>query len=97
MGIAKRFEVVITSIEHGRRKPHADIFVHALSRVGAVAKTSAYIGDSFHADYQGSRAVGMTAYLIDPDPSAEVPAHARLPDILELEGRLAGSPPVREP
>jgi putative hydrolase of the HAD superfamily len=85
MGIASRFEAVITSIEHGRRKPHADIFFHALSQVGAVPENSAYIGDSFHADYQGSRAAGMVAYLIDPDGTNPVPAPARLTDIFELE------------
>ncbi len=89
MGIASRFEAVITSIEHGRRKPHADIFVHALSQVGAVAQTSAYIGDSFNADYRGSRSVGMVAYLIDPDRTAQVPEQARLSDVLELEFILA--------
>jgi putative hydrolase of the HAD superfamily len=89
MGIASRFEAVVTSIEHGRRKPHADIFRHALSKVGAVAETSAYIGDSFRADYQGPSALGMTAYLIDPACTAQVPDSARLSDILELERVLA--------
>jgi len=89
MGIASRFEAVITSIVHGRRKPHADIFAHALSQVGAVATTSAYIGDSFHADYQGSKAIGMTGYLIDPARKSPVPAQARLTDVLDLERVLS--------
>ena len=88
MGVASRFEEVITSVEHGRRKPHPELFEHSLSRVSAAPETSAYIGDSFEADYQGSRGVGMTCYLIDPDFTADVPTRARLSSIFELEKKL---------
>jgi len=88
MGVAGAFEGVITSVEHGRRKPHPEIFAHALVRLGTNPAASAYIGDSLVADYQGSRAAGMTAFLIDPAASAAVPADARLRNVLELESRL---------
>ena len=70
-----------------------DIFHAAMSEVETEAENSAYIGDSLRADYQGASELGMTAYLIDPDRAAEVPDHARLSSILELERALAdGSP-----
>jgi len=88
MGIAGYFETVVTSIEHGRRKPHPDIFERSLQRVGAVAASSVYVGDSFDADYRGARAAGMAAYLIDPHGAKPVPEHSRLASVLELEARL---------
>lgn len=65
MGIGGYFAQVVTSIEHGRRKPHRSIFEHALSRLGARPENAVYVGDTFRDDYQAAKAVGMNSFWID--------------------------------
>ena len=88
MGVADLFDVVVTSVEHGSRKPAPEIFRHALERVRAVASSSVYVGDSFEADYVGATGIGMSALLIDPLETAPVPEGDRLRSLLDLEARL---------
>jgi putative hydrolase of the HAD superfamily len=89
MGVADRFEVVVTSVEHGLRKPLPTIFEHALERLDSSPERCVYVGDNPVADYGGALGAGMRALLIDPDDAAGVPGHDRLDSILELERRLA--------
>lgn len=91
MGVAHHFCDVITSVEHGARKPAPQIFEHALGALSASADTSLYVGDSRAPDYDGARGAGLAACLIDPDRSAGVPEAHRLSHILELERHLEGS------
>jgi putative hydrolase of the HAD superfamily len=89
MGVAELFDVVVTSVEHGSRKPAPEIFRHALALIGADASTSIYVGDTYEADYVGATGVGMSALLIDPLERAPVPEQARLRSLLDLEAALA--------
>jgi len=88
MGIADRFETVITSIEVGRRKPHPVIYTEALIRLGVTAASTVFVGDTYLADYTGPRAVGMTAYLIDPGQQHDLPGGQRLRSLADLPQRL---------
>lgn len=88
MGVSDRFAVVVTSIEHGDRKPRPGIFRDALGRLDAAPADSAYVGDSFEADYVGARGVGMQPYLIDPKRRAAIDERHRLQSLWQLEDRL---------
>lgn len=92
MGVADRFRAVVTSVEHGMRKPGPSIFEHALAVVGARAERCLYVGDDPAADYRGARGAGMRAMLIDPGDAHGVAAVDRLGSILDLERRLVERP-----
>jgi putative hydrolase of the HAD superfamily len=89
MDVARHFDAVITSVEHGRRKPSACIFERALELCGGVAACSLYVGDSLLADYRGAESAGLPCWLIDPGRRHDVPDEHRLGHILDLRARLA--------
>ncbi len=95
MGVAPHFRRVITSVEHGARKPAPAIFEHALRELGADPRRCLYVGDNYEADYVGAQAAGIRGLLIDPERRASVPPADRLASILDLEGRLEPDSPAR--
>jgi putative hydrolase of the HAD superfamily len=88
MEVERYFAAVVTSVEHGRRKPSPCIFAHALHLCGGTASSALYIGDSYTADYQGACAAGLHCLLIDPEGRHDVPAAHRLNHITDLRTRL---------
>jgi len=66
-GIASFFDFMIFSSSHGRRKPHHDIFDHALAEAGVPAKNIVFVGDRFDADIIGAARAGMHTVWINPD------------------------------
>ena len=66
MGVAHHFATVVTSVEHGKRKPSACIFEQALALSAGNPETSVYVGDTFAADYLGATDAGLRCLLIDP-------------------------------
>jgi putative hydrolase of the HAD superfamily len=89
MGVADLFEGVVTSVEHGFRKPHPTIFESAVSLFGTEPGRCLHVGDDAVADYHGAVAAGLRALWVDPHGGAEVPEPARIQSILHLEGHLA--------
>ena len=88
MGITALFDAIITSPEHGRPKPHPSIFHAALEAINSEPSQAVFVGDSFEADYQGATAIGLPAYLIDPEKRHDIPVENRLMDVFELTRRL---------
>lgn len=88
MGVAHHFASVTTSVEHGKRKPSASIFLQALLASGGDASTAVYVGDSFLADYQGATGAGLRCLLIDPEQRHGVPEMDRVGSILDTRARL---------
>jgi putative hydrolase of the HAD superfamily len=88
-GIAPFIEVVVTSIEHGRPKPHPSIFAAALDRLGCAASSTLFVGDSYEADYVGAKMAGMLALLIDPAGLTSVPAHEVIGSVLDVKTQLS--------
>jgi putative hydrolase of the HAD superfamily len=88
VGLAGAFVAVVTSVEHGRRKPCRTIYEHALALTAGTPGEALFVGDSLGPDYVGPRAVGMRALLIDPEGRAPVPAADRLASVLELRERI---------
>ena len=84
IGISQHMAVVVTSIEHGRPKPHPSIFMSALERLDCAASATLFVGDSYTADYLGAKEVGMQALLIDPRRAAGVPAHEAIGSVLDV-------------
>jgi putative hydrolase of the HAD superfamily len=87
-GIAPYVSVVVTSVEHGRPKPHPSIFASALARLGCVAEAAIFVGDSYAADYLGAKGAGMAALLIDPLGSTNVPTHGAIGSVLDVTKRI---------
>lgn len=88
MGIRSRFDVVITSVEVGWRKPHPRIYAAALDALGVPAPAAVFVGDTYAPDFHGPRRAGIRAFLIDPDRRAPVPDACRLGSVLELPARI---------
>lgn len=89
MGITEHFSLVVTSIEHGKRKPCAAIFQDALKASGGDHHHALYIGDSFTNDYVGATGVGIRCLLIDPHKKYDIPAQDRITHILDLQNLLS--------
>jgi putative hydrolase of the HAD superfamily len=70
LGLAPRFDAVVTSAEAGAPKPDPRIFRLALERLGVRPERALHVGDS-EADEEGARAAGMA---FAPAPLADLPA-----------------------
>jgi putative hydrolase of the HAD superfamily len=90
MEVAHVFSVVVTSVEHGKRKPAASIFQQTLKISGGRSDQSIYVGDSLEADYVGSNSVGMRCLLIDPQKAHSVPEEDRIDSVLALSRMRTG-------
>ena len=83
LGIASFFDAVVCSGEVGVAKPDRAIFAHALAALGVEAPEALHVGDSRKADYDGARAAGIDALLVDRRAVAAPPG-----TILDLRGIL---------
>lgn len=64
-GISRYFETVTSADEINIRKPHPEIFRHALNKSGARISESVMIGDDWVADIVGAQGIGMEAIFFD--------------------------------
>ena len=98
--LAKHFEQMSISARVGFQKPNRGIFEHALQQMGVPAERAVHVGDSYRADVEGARGVGLRAVLIDRAPGdaarfhgAEGAQHQRdvpvIRDLFELLDLLA--------
>ena len=67
LGLAGHLDLTVTSLEVGAEKPHAPIFMAALSRAGAEPANAVHVGDQPTSDIEGARAVGINPVLLDRD------------------------------
>ena len=65
LGLAAFFDAVVCSGEAGAAKPDGAIFAHALETLGVEASEALHVGDNREADYDGARAAGIEALLVD--------------------------------
>ena len=80
-------DAAVGSRAHGKTKPDPTIFRAVLDRLGVEPAAAAMVGDSPEDDFEGARALGMRALLLDRDdryPDAE----QRLPDLYALPAAL---------
>lgn len=64
-GISRYFDVVVTSITEGWRKPHPAIYKTALDRLGAKAEETVFVGDDFVNDLVAPGKLGMKPIFLD--------------------------------
>lgn len=88
MEVHARFHSVVTSVEHGRRKPSPCIFQRALAGAAGKPESAVYVGDSFSADYEGALAAGLHPLLIDPERRHPVPDAHRIASVSETLARV---------
>ena len=65
LGLSAFFDAVVCSGEAGAAKPDGAIFARALAALGVEASEALHVGDSLEADYEGARAAGIDALLVD--------------------------------
>ncbi|HXF56823.1 MAG TPA: HAD family hydrolase [Actinomycetota bacterium] len=99
LGLAPFLEASVFSSEVGVRKPHPDIFVEALRRLGTSPAETVFVGDRLLDDVSGAQAVGMRAvqtrqFRREEDdrvrPDAVIDHLRELPAVL---ARWGGPPP----
>lgn len=91
MGVDEVVSVVVLSVVHGRCKPHRSIYEDALSTITVGPDRAVFVGDSHDADFAGPEAIGLTAFLIDPDQRHDIPPGRRLRSVLDIESRLGAA------
>jgi putative hydrolase of the HAD superfamily len=82
LAIAGFFDYIATSARVGYPKPRPEIFRHALTKMSAQPETSLHIGDTWSADVEGARGVGIFGLWLDrpnnqlypPDTGLQNPA-----------------------
>ena len=90
-GYAGMFEVVIDSHVVGVEKPDPAIFAIALTRLGASATETVFLGDVPSVDVAGARAAGLIPVLLDRHDLYAGAGVARLKSIAEFPAWLASS------
>jgi len=65
LDLAPRFAAIVVSAISGVSKPSPRIFEEALERTGVSAREALHVGDHPAEDYEGARAAGLSALLID--------------------------------
>ena len=87
LGIRDAFDDVIVSAVVGFSKPDRGIFDEAVRRAGVPHGAALHVGDSFVDDYEGARAAGLTALLLDRHGRGREGAES-IVSLKEVPGRL---------
>jgi putative hydrolase of the HAD superfamily len=67
LGLSRSFRAVVVSAIEETGKPEPEIFRRACARLSAFPSECLHIGDSLVEDYEGARAAGLAALLLDRD------------------------------
>ena len=95
LGLDRSFDTVVVSGEEGVRKPDAEIFRRALTRLGVAAHEALFVGDHPVADIEGAHGAGLrpvwmfVPYWTPPT----VPDPFVIGSLSELMPILGGKPP----
>lgn len=88
LGIKRHLDFIVTSHTAGSEKPHPKIFLKALEDAGVDPHEAIHIGDQYHGDIVGARAVGIYPILVDRDGLLEgyddVAHIARLDEVMRF-------------
>lgn len=84
LGIAPLLHGVVTSAEHGSRKPDPSIFASALELAGVAPAKAVHVGDSLEEDVEGARAAAIEPVLLRRDGSPGPPGTRTIANLIEL-------------
>ena len=87
-GVLKYFDVTAFSDEVGFRKPHPEIFLYALSKVGLSPREAVMVGDDPETDVVGAKSIGMWSIIISYDPNGADFMIKNLSELRNVLGRL---------
>ena len=86
LGVADRFQFVVTSAEMRAEKPERAIFERALFRAGVPPEEALHVGDHLDRDVRGALGAGLRAALVDRQGAANAPEG--VPVLADLGGIL---------
>ena len=75
LGLARKFRAVSVSAIEETGKPDPEIFLRTCARLAVAPEESLHVGDSLAEDYEGARAAGLRALLLDRE--------GRYPDVAD--------------
>ena len=89
LGLTPYLDFTVTSVEVGAEKPHAPIFLAALSKAGVEPEEAFHVGDQLTSDIHGAQRVGINPVLLDRDGNHdEVPDCPHIESLMELPALL---------
>ena len=96
VNLTPHFAFILLSVFTMHEKPNAEIFRMALERLKVRPEECLHVGDNVSQDYEGARAVGMAAAIVDRDGSLaaahpHIEARHFIHDLAELETILKSS------
>ena len=79
-GIDEFFQFLISSADHGFRKPDRSIFDAAIEKIGVSRENTWFVGDSWSNDVIGASESGLTPFWLhaEDDPAPDATIHHRL-------------------
>jgi len=89
-GLSSYFRTVSVSAIEETGKPDAEIFRRTCARMGVSASDALHVGDSLRDDFEGARAAGLRALLLDRR-GEHADVADRIASLSELSGRLAAA------
>jgi putative hydrolase of the HAD superfamily len=97
VGLATRFDGIVTSSEVGARKPAVAIFQRALGLASITPDRAVHVGDNLVEDVEGARAAGIDAVLLRRDGHGGPPGVRTVRSLTALGSAIEGLPRVTEP
>ncbi len=88
LGLSRSFRAVVVSAIEETGKPEPEIFRRTCARVGVSAAEALHVGDSLVEDYEGARAAGLSALLLDR-PGRHGGRPDRIRSLAEIPPRLS--------
>lgn len=89
VGVAGYFDVLVTSADVGKAKPHPAPFLRAVEALRVLPREAVVVGDSLDTDIAGAQAAGLDAIFLDRyrrNPGAPVTRIERLTGLATVLG-----------
>ncbi len=83
LGLASFFAAIVTSTDMGVTKPHRDMFLEALRRLGAKPSEAIMVGNDPERDIEGARRLGIITVLYRPTKYYQTGAESRADYVID--------------
>ncbi len=85
LALTPRFATVAVSAIEETGKPDPEIFLRVCARLGLAPRECLHVGDSRREDFEGARAAGLEAVLLDRNGRhGNLPSESRIASLVEL-------------